>query len=230
MVSKKSELTAQATPWFCKNCWRMEDKEGKTCPKCGTSRQRVSRYEWFLADALDETFTALGRQFEINEQWAVPDHRGFSWHFDLRVSVAGKQWHSELIEVNGSDHDSQPIYGGDGGGYTRDYDKGWEAKKHRHEIRIVSNDDCRLHVVSDTARIIADEMIGRADDAALINESAKVGQVWIVKTPDPWGLRSGQQIEIIRVNTSGVGYRYRAPNNGHGAMTRSDLADRCVIS
>lgn len=161
--------------WFCAMCGRMEDNDGRKCPNCGEKRQRCSRYEWFLADALRDELTRRGRTFRITEQYEMPDHRGFSWYFDLAVRVNGSTYggqHTELIEVNGSDHARQKTYRGPGGGYTRDDDKHWEAfsnnrlHKKGFDIRTVDNDDCRLRVVKATAARIATEIIQRADFGA----------------------------------------------------------------
>jgi len=150
----------------------MEDNGKNRCPTCQTKRQRVSRYEWFLADALhEELLMATNRPFRITEQWEMPDHRGFSWYYDLAVHVTGKsssKGHTVLIEVNGSDHDRQAVYSGPGGGYTRDYDKEWEfgqrgLHKKGYSVEVVTNEDCRLKVVKATAKRLAALCVQRAD-------------------------------------------------------------------
>lgn len=151
--------------WYCQNDGRMEDDEGKDCSQCGEKRQRVSRFEWFLADALHEYLHSQGADFKITEQWPLGDHRGFNWYFDLCVRVGS--FH-QLIEVDGADHQQQASYKGPGGGYTRDYDKEWELfsvqKYHKfgYGLMRLKNEECRLKVAGQTARRVADQIIARA--------------------------------------------------------------------
>lgn len=164
--------TPSPPAWYCHECGRMEDDAGKYCPDCNGKRQRVSRYEWFLADALDTALEALGRDFCIEEQWRLKDHRGFDWHFDLAVKCKGTSVFGGitcLIEVNGSDHDRQKPYSGAGGGYTRDFDKHWEAFSNRrlhkqgYEYLTVTNDECKRRVVNETAMKLAVDIARMAD-------------------------------------------------------------------
>lgn len=171
-MPRKGELDPNepTKAWNCEWCGRMEDAGTQRCPECETKgrktkRQRCSRYEWFLADALEEVLSAQDRDYSILEQWEMPDHRGFTWYFDLCVWVRGKSsygGHSLLIEVNGASHDVAD------GHYDRDMDKDWEFHSrglHRkgYSIQFVTNDECRQRVVKDTARRLATEIIQRAD-------------------------------------------------------------------
>lgn len=157
--------------WHCQRCGRMEDTKDNVCPECGGKRQRVSRYEWFLADALRDFFAKSGRSFKITEQWQLRDHRGYIWYFDLLVSVRGESSSgiSQIIEVDGADHKRQKRYSGPGGVYTRDYDKEWELfsvqKYHKsgYFLTRVTNEDCRMKVVRATAERLGNEIIKKAD-------------------------------------------------------------------
>jgi hypothetical protein len=158
--------------WYCQQCGRMEDTEDNWCPECDNKRQRVSRFEWFLSDALREFFTKSGRSFRIIEQWSISDHRGFDWYFDLLVNVQdkdGKGGISQIIEVNGPDHQRQKRYKGPGGGYTRDYDKKWELfsnlqyHKCGYFLTSVDNEECRMRVVRETAERLGTEILKKAD-------------------------------------------------------------------
>jgi hypothetical protein len=161
--------------WYCQDCGRQEQPpDGKFCPDCGRKMQRCSRYEWFLFDELDHLLALQDREYRIQAQYPVTDHRGFNWYFDIYVWVKGKSVHGgygELIEINGSDHARQKPYSGDGGGYTRDYDKRWEVisnlRMHRRgiETRTVSNDECtkKGDAAYHTAIAIVDELTHRAD-------------------------------------------------------------------
>ncbi len=150
--------------WNCEWCGRMEDAAKQKCPKCGTKRQRCSRYEWFLADALEKVLEQSGRDYTIQEQWEMPDHRGFVWYYDLAVWVRGKGFHQGytfLIEVNGADHDAER-------GSARDADKEWEfgargLHKKGYVVEVVRNEDCRMKVVQQTAERIAAEIMQWAD-------------------------------------------------------------------
>jgi len=144
----------------------------KSCPVCGAKRIRVSRYEWFLADALKRQLAETDRTFSVAEQWPLPDHRGFTWYFDLAVRVKGASIYggvTELIEVQGPTHANQPNYSGAGGGYTRDYDKHWEAfsvrrlNKAGYHFSEVAAEDCRLSVVNGTARVMVAALLSMAD-------------------------------------------------------------------
>jgi hypothetical protein len=153
--------------WYCDMCGRMEGAaEERECPDCGSRRHRVSRYEWFLADALERELATTGRDFVIIEQWELPDHRGFSWFFDLAVLVGGI---TDLIEIQGPLHARQKTYSGKGGGYTRDEDKRWEVfsvrelHKQGFDLREINSDDCRLVVVAATAKQLTKEILHRAD-------------------------------------------------------------------
>lgn len=158
--------------WYCQRCGRLTDNGDNSCPRCGNKRQRVSRYEWFLSDALQEFLIKAGRSFRIIEQWPLRDHRGHVWYFDILVNVQdknGKGGISQLIEVNGPDHLQQKAYKGPGGGYTRDYDKRWELfdvqKYHKsgYFLTSVTNDDCRKIVVRETAERLGNEILQKAD-------------------------------------------------------------------
>jgi hypothetical protein len=161
--------------WSCPECGRIEaPATEKYCPTCATKMQRCSRYEWFLADEIQRQLEQSGRSFLIEEQWPFEDHRGFTWYFDLRVDMFGtKQGGCRagyLIEVDGRDHAAQKVYGGPGGGYTKDYDKEYEynEKTPREQwlpLKRVANEDCarRGDAVRYTAAIIVDELCRLAD-------------------------------------------------------------------
>ena len=127
--------------------------------------QRCSRYEWFLSDALRTILSHLGAEFNIQEQYEVSDHRGFSWYFDLYVWVKGKSiygGYAELIEVNGDDHRKRkrPM---------KDLDKYLETlnslqmHKYGMSMRVVKNEQCARRKVFETAIDIADELIERSN-------------------------------------------------------------------
>lgn len=164
--------------WYCGYCCKRREQKpsDKYCPDCGDKMQRCSRYEWFLFDAisdlLDEQLGNGGREYRLEAQYPVHDHRGFDWYFDLFVWVKGKSsfgGYGELIEINGSTHDNQPKYSGRGGGYTRDYDKHWEVfsnqRLHKRGIdyRVLSNEECSMRNVKNTANKLVAEIIKRAD-------------------------------------------------------------------
>lgn len=158
--------------WHCPDCGRMEDTATRKCPTCGEKRQRVSRFEWFLADALTHELTRRDRTFDVFEQWPLEDHRGFTWYFDLAVWVKGNSMYggvTVLIEVDGSSHDNQKKYTGQGGGYTRDSDKHWEAfsnqrlHKQGYDFMSVPNEECRMRVVGETAVRLATQIERLAD-------------------------------------------------------------------
>lgn len=144
----------------------------KHCPQCDGKRIRVSRYEWYLADALQAELEKSGRRFTVTEQWELPDHRGFSWYFDLAVSVEGASYFggiTELIEIQGPTHAHQAVYSGPGGGYTRDHDKHWEVfnvhrlHKSGYDFRAIPATECRRSVIRITAETIAAQLVNKAD-------------------------------------------------------------------
>lgn len=160
-----TDYSVKTNAWHCLNCGRMEDNEGRDCTRCYGKRIRVSRYEWFLADAIRKALWDEGiGDYEIIEQWPIDDHRGFTWHFDLMVFVPGSNFfggHHELIEINGSTHETA-------GGEYRDMDKRWEvfsnARLHHqgYDFRTVPNDECQIRVVDETAKKIVAEILKRA--------------------------------------------------------------------
>lgn len=136
-------IATALTPWHCHICGRMEDGDSQTCPNCRSRRQHVSRYEWFLADAIEDRLRACGIGYQIDEQWPIRDNRGFTWYFDIRVAVPNVV---ELIEVNGLGHLEHG---------HRDDDK-FRAVPADCSFRIVANEECRLAVVHQTAaKIVA---------------------------------------------------------------------------
>jgi hypothetical protein len=159
--------------WRCPECGRREaPRDERYCRVCYSKMVRCSRFEWFLSDALRGELAKSGRDFEIIEQRAFRDHRGFDWYFDISVWVRGSSafgGYGELIEVDGTNHANQQRYSGKGGGYTRDQDKEWELRNnlriHRRgwEIRHVPNDDCRRVAAGRTAALICADLIRRAD-------------------------------------------------------------------
>lgn len=117
--------------WHCPICGRIEAPAGQRhCPKCGQTMQRCSRYEWFLADELRAFLNHTQREYQLQEQYPIRDHRGFTWYWDIFVWIQGSSvfgGYGELIDINGPNHGAQRRYSGPGGGYTRDDDKHWEA-------------------------------------------------------------------------------------------------------
>lgn len=166
-------MNEENVAWHCMECGRVEaPADQKHCPDCGTKMQRCSRYEWFLSDELEKALNLLGAKFTIIEQYPIPDHRGFNWYFDIYVWVEGHSYfrgYGEIIEVNGASHQSQKKYSGKGGGYTRDFDKHWEAfanyRLHKRgiEYRTVDNENCKRSNVHQTALEIADELVERSN-------------------------------------------------------------------
>lgn len=144
------------TPFYCHTCGRMEGEDSQTCPDCGARRQHVSRFEWFLADAIEDRLRALNLRYQIEPQYRITDPRSFTWYFDMRVDVYGRRHVADLIEVNGASHLGQK---------TRDDEK-WRAYRDGCEsnvaYRIVANRDCRQVVVSTTAARIVADLIRRA--------------------------------------------------------------------
>jgi len=173
------DATVKTDAWWCSHCWDRHElpaggdrRRRKPCPDCGEKLHRVSRYEWFLEDALNAALEAAGADHRIRPQFPVEDHRGFTWYWDLGVWVNGGSafnGYGLLIDVNGRDHLEQRHYTGAGGGYTRDYDKVWELGQQQWHKRgwdhwIVPNDLCRRagNVVHVTAQEIVTHMLGRA--------------------------------------------------------------------
>jgi hypothetical protein len=171
-----NRASAQLSTWHCHECGRIDAVvQDRRCPDCGEKVRACSRYEWFLADALRTQLRILGRpSFSVREQYPIKDHRGFTWYWDLFIWVDGASscgGYGELIDVQGPQHDRQAKYSGPGGGYTRDYDKWWEAfsvlnlEEQGIWCRYVPNDKCRMTdgIVYWTANEIAREIIDRAD-------------------------------------------------------------------
>lgn len=152
-------IQTAVTAFYCHTCGRMEG-DSQTCPECGARRQHVSRYEWFLADALEDRLKACGLAFTLTEQFPITDPRSFTWYFDLRVTVRGRQPLTDLIEVNGSSH-LRPT--------SRDKEKyrAWwrwriEQDEPPGELWIVANDECRKAVVHETAARITASLLRRS--------------------------------------------------------------------
>ncbi|GAB4347934.1 MAG: hypothetical protein Fur0042_14580 [Cyanophyceae cyanobacterium] len=160
---------------YCQTCGRKElPANKKCCPDCGEKVQKCSRYEWFLADELKRRLDFRSREYCIQEQYPLHDHRGFNWYFDIYVWVQGASiydGYGELIEVNGDDHKKQKLYRGPGGGYTRDDDKKWELinssslREKGIYTRTLSNEQCAKKGgnVYRTADAIIEDLIHRAD-------------------------------------------------------------------
>ena len=157
--------------WYCQECGRVEAPAAeKWCPDCGDRMQRCSRYEWFLADALEHHLWARGCPFKIKQQYRLYDHRDFFWYFDIMVEAkgpAGKVW-AFFIEVNGSQHGEQKVFSGQGGcGMTRDDHKRWEFNEQMAhqpcDLIYVSNEDCakRGGAVEGTAEDIVERLCRR---------------------------------------------------------------------
>lgn len=140
-------------PWYCHGCGRMEDSCGQTCPDCRSRRQHVSRYEWALADAIEDRLALIGLPFTLDAQWPIRDPRGFTWYFDLRVAVRGC---AEVIEVNGNGHLDPKSHD----------DAKWRAFVAGTDpgttFRIVANDECRKGRVAETAAITVASLLRRA--------------------------------------------------------------------
>lgn len=149
-------VSPKLTPYYCHGCGRMEDVGGQTCPSCHSRRQHVSRFEWFLADAVEDRLRPCGLSYALHEQHPVRDRRGFTWYFDLLVIVGGVDngcvYAAELIEVNGQSHLTA---------HTRDDDK-FRAVPEGWTFRIVANDECRRDRVQETAARIVASLLRRA--------------------------------------------------------------------
>jgi len=175
-MEKGPPLNSETVAWFCQNCGRKElPKDMRICPSCGERMQRCSRYEWFLIDELNRLLRLYDRCYRIQPQFPIQDHRGFTWHWDVRVWVEGESYYKGfglLIEVDGPRHKKQKRYKGPGGGYTRDEDKEWEAftnyKLHKkgYDTYVVNNEDCskKNDAVHVTALEILAELLDRADN------------------------------------------------------------------
>lgn len=163
----------KTSAWYCQICGRVEAPKNEAhCPDCDTKMQRCSRYEWFLIDELEILLELSDRDFNIIPQYPIKDHRGFNWYWDIYIWLAGASLYggySELIDINGPDHNRQKKYSGPGGGYTRDKDKHWEAfsnlKLHKQGFGVtyIQNDDCKKKNIKLTALEIMGDLLTLAD-------------------------------------------------------------------
>ena len=170
-MSKRPYQTKAA--WFCKYCREKieQPSDNPYCPNDGTKMLGCSHYEWNLERAMFNYLTQERGEgtFRIENQYPVPDFsRPFTWWFDLRIWVNGKNslgGYGVFIEIDGRDHSEQKEYSGLGGGYTRDYDKEWNLNKFENGMELirVSNVDCKLYMIYETAANICEEIIKKAD-------------------------------------------------------------------
>lgn len=144
---------AKLTPFYCHGCGRMEDAAGQTCPSCHARRQHVSRYEWFLADALEDRLQSIGLPYTLDQQWPIRDPRGFTWYFDIRVAAGGC---AEVIEVNGIGHLDSAKHD------DAKFRAFVAATDPATTFRIVANNECLVTRVRTTAAITVASLLRRA--------------------------------------------------------------------
>jgi hypothetical protein len=152
-------IATETRAFYCHSCGRMEDSATQTCPACHARRNPVSRYEWFLADAIEDRLKACGLSYSVAEQYPLRDPRGFTWYFDLRVSACGRRLITDYVEINGHSHLREG---------TRDEEKHRayrlyaETCEPQSELWLVANEECRKAVVSETAARIVASLVRRA--------------------------------------------------------------------
>ena len=160
--------------WYCATCGRQELPDAprgkKDCPVCGNKvRHRVSRYEWYLADALAAELAPRCSSFDVEEQYPIPAGRGlgeqFAWYFDLFVACCFNDgsYYEAAVEIDGPRHAKQVAYGSDW--HTNDEHKEndyreWCASRDEGygAVYRVTNFECGKYAAAGTARGIIDAM------------------------------------------------------------------------